>query len=135
MKIYLDHEKLKVYHLSLEFIEVVDQIISYQTKKTTASENLERASTSITLNIAEGNGRFTSRDRCNFFDIARGSALESAGCLDILYKKKFIFHEELIKGKELLSQIVSMIIGLIKSNSDRTYEVNVEYKILSDPNL
>src|SRR6266571_3398803 len=40
---------------------------------------LDRASTSVSLNIAEGNGKFTSPDRCRFFDNARGSALESAG--------------------------------------------------------
>jgi len=34
------------------------------------------------LNIAEGNGRFTSPDRCRFFDTARGSVLECAACLD-----------------------------------------------------
>ena len=128
MKIYFDHEKLKVYQLSLEFVVIADEILSHQSKKISACENLERASTSVTLNIAEGNGKFSSKDRCNFFDIARGSALESAGCLDILSVKKLISIEELTKGKELLQQIISMIVGLIKSNSDRLHEPNIEYE-------
>ncbi|WP_372370960.1 four helix bundle protein [Candidatus Uabimicrobium sp. HlEnr_7] len=41
----------------------------------TALYQLDRASTSIVLNIAEENGKYTPKDR--YFDIARGSALES----------------------------------------------------------
>ncbi len=47
-------------------------------------DQLDRASTSIVLNLAEGNGKFTPPDRCRFFDIARGSALECAAALDVL---------------------------------------------------
>lgn len=53
-------------------------------------DQLDRASTSIPLNIAEGNGKFTSADRCRFFDNARGSALESAACLDVMIAKQFV---------------------------------------------
>lgn len=127
MKIYFDHKKLKVYQLSLEFIKLVDQILTHQPKKTCASDNLDRASTSVSLNISEGNSKYSPKDRCNFFDISRGSALESASCFDILLIKKLISDEEHTKGKELLSQIVSMIVGLIKSNSDRIHESGFEY--------
>ncbi|HMP90857.1 MAG TPA: four helix bundle protein, partial [Kiritimatiellia bacterium] len=49
---------------------------------------LDRASTSIPLNIAEGNGMYTEADRCRFFDIARGTALECPACLDVMIAKK-----------------------------------------------
>ena len=45
---------------------------------------LLRASQSIPLNIAEGNGRRGSQDRRRFFDIARASALECAAIQDVL---------------------------------------------------
>ena len=131
MKIYFDYEKLKVYQLSLEFIRLVDQILTHQPKKTCASDNLDRASTSITLNISEGNGKYSSKDRCDFFDISRGPALESASCLDILFIKKLISDEVQTRGKELLHQIVSMIVGLIKSNSDRIHEPDFEYESIN----
>jgi four helix bundle protein len=51
---------------------------------------IDRASTSIPLNIAEGNGKYTSMDRCHFFDNARGSTLECAACLDLLVAKSLI---------------------------------------------
>jgi four helix bundle protein len=54
------------------------------TKKTSTRDHLERAGDSIALNIAEGNGKFSQKDRARFFQIAHRSALESAACLDLL---------------------------------------------------
>lgn len=53
-------------------------------------DQLDRASTSIPLNIAEGNGKYTPKDRCRFFDIARGSAFECAAVLDVLTAKAIL---------------------------------------------
>jgi four helix bundle protein len=88
---------------------------------------LDRASTSIPLNIAEGNGKYTAPDRCRFFDIARGSALECAACLDLLVAKKRLAQAE--PGKEILVRIVSMLVGLIRSTSpDRVHEQGAIYE-------
>jgi len=77
----------------------------------------DRASTWIPLNIAEGNGKYTPTDRCRFFDIARGSALECAAWLDVLVAKSIIEEPLAVEGKGLLLKIVSMLVGLIRSNS------------------
>jgi len=84
-------------------------------------DQLDRASTSISLNIAEGNGKYTAKDRCRFFDIAHGSALECAAGLDILVAKSKATREQIRPGKESLQRIVRMLIGLIKRNSGREY--------------
>lgn len=123
-----DHEKLKVYQKALYFIEWLSKLeIKNTAKKVAVIDQLDRASTSIVINIPEGNGKFTSKDRCRFFDISRGSALESAGCLDVLFKKKMISESDCNEGKAILKEIVSMLVGLIKSNSNRVYENDVEY--------
>ena len=127
MKAYFDHEKLNVYQTSLKFVSWSETILQEVPKSIAAWDQLDRASTSIPLNIAEGNGKFTSPDRCRFFDTARGSALECAGCLDVLMAKGKIGSEKNEQGKELLQQIVSMLVGLIKSNSNRLYEEPVPY--------
>jgi four helix bundle protein len=91
---------------------------------------LDRASTSVPLNIAEGNGKFTSPDRCRFFDNARGSALESAACLDVMVAKRFVSAAEIQSGKEMLVKIVSMLFGLIRANSDvRVFEEAPSYTV------
>jgi four helix bundle protein len=88
---------------------------------------LDKASTSIPLNIAEGSGKYTPKDKNRFYDIARGSASESSSCLDVLFIRKKINNEEKEEGKRLLIDIVSMLEGLIKSNSDRVYEESANY--------
>jgi four helix bundle protein len=121
---YFSHEKLIVYQKSLEFIKWVHQILSRINYHSDIQNQLERASNSILLNIAEGNGKFSPKDRCRFFDISMGSTLESSACIDILKIKKIINESEKVYAKELLNDIVSLLIGLIKSNSDRVYEDN-----------
>jgi len=129
---YFDHEKLIVYQKSLEFIDFTEPILQRFKYRIPVVEHLDEASTSISLNIAEGTGKFTPKDKCKFFDVSRGSALECASCLDILIRKKKISEEEMTYGKKLLHEIVSMLIGLIKSNSDRVYENNIDYNPASE---
>jgi len=89
---------------------------------------LDRSSTSIPLNIAEGNGRFTSADRSHFFDNARGSALECAACLDVMIAKQFVERDDIQQGKTMLVKMVSMWFGLIRANSDvRVFESPEQY--------
>ena len=118
MRTDFDHEKLVVYQRALAFVAWAEAILESQPKTLSVRDQLDRASTSIPLNIAEGNGRFTSADWCRFFDIARGSALECAACLDVFVAKRRLRAEEIAEGRALLLEIVSMLIGLIKSNSD-----------------
>jgi four helix bundle protein len=124
-----DHEKLNVYQEAIRFVAWVSDLLENVPKNVAAHNQLDRASTSIPLNIAEGNGKYTSPDRCRFFDISRGSALESAACLDVLCAKKIISKKVADEGKEVLEPIVAMLVGLIKRNSsDRVCEEGVEYQ-------
>ena len=126
-KILFDHEKLNVYQNALDFVEWIDKKILTGRKKLSVYDQIDRASTSIPLNIAEGNGKYSSKDRCRYFDIARGSALECASCLDVLHLKDLLEVSKKDEGQEKLRVIVSMLIGLIKSNSNRSYEEAVMY--------
>ena len=117
-EIYFDHEKLKVYQLALEFNKYAHQICSKLDSRSDIKNQLDRAANSIVLNIAEGNGKYSKKDRCRYFDISFGSSLESARCLHILSIRLMISSDELHTGKSMLKEIVSMLVGLIKSNSD-----------------
>ena len=113
-----DHEKLQVYRESLAFITWLEPILQELPKSIAVRDQLDRASTSIALNLAEGNGKFTAADRCRFFDISRGSSLECAAGLDVLAAKGRCELAVIAPGKERLRAIVSMLVGLIKANSD-----------------
>jgi four helix bundle protein len=116
MKAHFDHEKLNVYQVSLAFNEWVGELLPSIEVKAAAKGQLDCAATSIPLNIAEGNGKFSRRDRARFFDVARGSTLESATSLDVLASSKLITMEQVDAGKEKLVQIVNMLMGLLKGS-------------------
>lgn len=126
MKPHFDHENLDVYQASIEFASWAEELLEQLPKSLSVTNQLDRASTSIPLNLAEGNGKFTDKDRCRFFDIARGSALECAACLDVLAAKKRINCAN--EGKDRLVRIVSMLVGLIRRTSpSRVYEEQGDY--------
>ena len=80
-----DHERLDVYRLSIAYVA-----FSYQIAKSLSGSNRQardqwlRAAQSIPLNIAEGNGKQSLKDKNRFFEIVRGSALECAAIHDVL---------------------------------------------------
>jgi four helix bundle protein len=122
-----DHEKLIVYQKAIAFAAWTGPLFDRIPKSAALHGQLDRASLSIALNIAEGNGRFTAPDRCRFFDIARGSALETAACLDLAGARGLIPQSELEPGKDMLREIVSLLVGLIRSNApERVCESEVE---------
>lgn len=115
MKIYFDHEKLDVYRESIAFCGWVGEFLG----AISAKDQLDRASTSVSLNIAEGNGKFSTRDRARFFEMARGSALECAACLDVLFVRKLASEEQVVTAKERLARVVQMLVGLLRKFSER----------------
>src|SRR5438046_9022948 len=119
MKIYFDHEKLDVYREAISFCAWAGDLLNTISAKAAAKDHLDRASTSIPLNIAEGNGKFSAKDRARFLEIARGSALECAACLDVLLVRKLASKEQVVLAKEQLVRIVQMLIGILRKFSER----------------
>ena len=119
MKAYFDHERLDVYREAIDFCGWVGQFLAAISAKTAAKDQLDRASTSIPLNIAEGNGKFSARDRARFLEMARGSALECAACLDVLFVRKLATEQQVEQQKEKLARIVQMLVGLLRKFSER----------------
>ena len=119
MKIYFDHEKLDVYQEAITFCGWVGEFLAEIAVKAAAKDQLDRASTSIPLNIAEGNGKFSAIDRARFLEVARESALECAAYLDVLLVRKLASEQQVAVQKEKLARIVQMLIGLLRKFSDR----------------
>jgi four helix bundle protein len=135
MKIYFDHEKLDVYRETIDFCGWVGDFLTTTPAKAAAKGQLDRASTSIPLNIAEGNGKFSAKDRARFLEVARGSALECAACLDVLLVRKLASEQQVAGQKEKLARIVQMLIGLLRKFSERAdalREEEAEYSIDHD---
>src|SRR5438105_14988251 len=110
MRIHFDHEKLDVYRESIAFCGWVGEFLPSISAKTAAKDQLDRASTSIPLNIAEGNGKFSAKDRARFLEMARGSALECAAFLDVLLVRKLDSEQQVAGQKVKLASIVQLLI-------------------------
>jgi four helix bundle protein len=114
-----DHEKLNVYQVQLQFVRWVDQLLEEVRRqapgKTREVRNqLDRASLSVLLNIAEANGKRQRRTRAKSFDDARGSTSESAACLDAFVAKSVCREDRVREGKELLERVYAMLTKLIE---------------------
>jgi four helix bundle protein len=121
--ILFDHEKLDVYHLELAFIGWVTGLFEELKDQKAARvaevcDHLDRASLSALFNTAEGNGKRQRATRAKFFDDARGSATECAGCLDALVAKRVCVPERLLEGKQILARTVGMLTKLIQRFSE-----------------
>ena len=80
----LDHERLDVYHLALEFLVFANGVIEGLPRgRSHLADQFTRASLSIVLNVAEGAGKHSKPDKRRYYLTARGSATESAALLDV----------------------------------------------------
>lgn len=115
----LDHEKLDVYRIALEFLVMANAIIeSLPRGRSHIADQFTRASMSIVLNLAEGAGKHSKPDKRRYYVSARGSATESAALLDICAKLDLIDDEKHKLGKEMIVRIVSMLIKLALACED-----------------
>lgn len=121
------HENLKVYQKAIAFVAWTQLLMETLPRAISAKDQLERASTSIALNLAEGNAKFSYRDRGRFWQIAHGSAVECAACLDVLVARKVVEPQMIQAGKGMLEEIVRMILALLNGLGLRFREDELEY--------
>jgi four helix bundle protein len=113
-----DHEKLDVYKAAIEYVVFVEKIVTHLPRgRGYLAEHLQRAGTSIALNIAEGAGEFSKHEKARFYRIAKRSATECAATLDVCRRLKLVERRQLETGQELLLRIVSMLtkMALVRS--------------------
>ena len=114
-KCVLDHEKLDVYQISIEFVVLADKIVEQLPKERAyLSNQLHRAALSIALNIAEGAGEYAVDEKVRFYRIAKRSATECAGILDVCQRLQLLDEQHHTNGRELLIRIVSMLIRMAR---------------------
>lgn len=112
----LDHERLDVYRLALDFLAFANQVLEALPRgRGHLSDQLTRASISIVLNLAEGAGKHSKADKRRYYLSARGSATESAALLDVLMRLGLLDENGHKTGKESLVRVVSMLIKLAQS--------------------
>jgi four helix bundle protein len=120
-KVFFSHDRLDVYQTALQFVILADDTAAAMARgRSYLADQLRRASTSITLNIAEGAGEFSPRDKSRFYRIARRSAAECAAILDLCNHLNLTEERIMEDGRELLHRIVAMLTRLAQIDMRRT---------------
>jgi len=117
------YEDLKVWNMAVDFaVKVIELVENLETdrKHYRLFEQIEASSTSISMNIAEGKGRYSKKEFIHFSYIARGSLYETMTLLEIFRRKKWISTDKYTQLEEDAKEIASMIKGLINSISMKT---------------
>jgi four helix bundle protein len=114
-------ERLDVYQRAIDLAEKITRLTETFPPRhhRHLADQLTRASLSISLNIAEGNGRWHAKERKNFFWIARGSAFECVPLLELCKRDKLITDEDHASVKAELEALAKMLSALIKGTDKR----------------
>jgi four helix bundle protein len=125
--VQLDASKLRVYGVALELHALCATLVAPLTR--IVRDQLERASLSVVLNVAEAAGRHSRRDKARFYAIARGSATEVAALLDVLQLRRLAPPAAIGTGRKLAIRVVQML------KRDRDKALGVEGAGLEECNL
>ena len=108
-------EKLEVYQKAVDLAERVSTLTSdFPRGCWYLADQLNRASLSVSLNVAEGNGRWTEADRRNFFAIARGSLHECVPLIELCRRRRLLQDDVCGGLTGELETIAKMLSGLIQ---------------------
>jgi four helix bundle protein len=112
-----DFQKLTVYIKAKQFHSNSKKLIKNKKLINPVADQLNRASFSVALNIAEGSGRFSQKDRRHFFVISRSSIFECVAILDILHDEKIVSEEEFGSFQKQADELSRILYAMIKNLS------------------
>jgi four helix bundle protein len=108
----LDAERLDAYRVAVEF-QVLAAGLLPRHGQATLRDQLDRASVSIVLNVAEGAGRFSGPDKARFYAMARGSATECGAIVDLVLARGLAPPLDCRRARVLLVRVVQMLTKLM----------------------
>ncbi len=114
------YEDLDVWNKAVEFaVEVIDLVenITTDRKHYRLLEQIESSSASVSMNIAEGKGRYSKKEFAQYLYISRGSLYETMTLLEIFKRKKWISEKSFSEFEQRGKEIASMLKGLINAIS------------------
>lgn len=112
---HFDHDKLDVYLAAVDMVALTQSVVAvFPPGNGDLADQLERATTSIALNIAEGAGEYSRADKARFYRMAKRSATECAAILDVARKLEIISRDRFDTGRAILFRVVSMLIKMVQ---------------------
>ena len=109
-----DHEDLDVYQIALQLVAWLEPAQVMFSCSTDLRSKLDKSTTAIVLNLAEGNGRFTGTDQAKFYGIAYKATIQSASLVDLATANGVADPSRVEEGRDLLRRIAAMLTALSK---------------------
>jgi len=103
------HETLEVHGAALELMAWLVSLPGGKELSSRLYRQIDEGVTSIILNIAEANGRYSELDHRRFLDVAEGSVVKVAAYLDLAVKRLSLGQQGCGAGKALLERIAAML--------------------------
>ena len=102
------------YNVSLDLVRALRSVVAtIKARSRELSDQIERAATSVVLNLAEGNRR-AGGDRRRFFAIAHGSASEVRGALDAA--DAWGWSIDATESRVVLDRLMGLLYGLTRQH-------------------
>ena len=115
-----DFEKMQVYQLSLELIDIATRITSrFPRGYSDLADQLRRAVTSSSLNISEGSGEFQPKEKARFYRMSLRSVSESCSVIQIAHRLKIAGDMDYAEGYATCTLLSKMLTNLVKSMNAR----------------
>ena len=111
------YRKLIAYQKAKEVVKHTYQLLKKfpSQERYALCDQLQRASVSITSNIAEGINRYSVKDKTHFIEIAYGSLMEVSSQFEIAEDLGYISSEERLSMDQLIEEVARLLSGLQKS--------------------
>ncbi len=113
-----DFQKLVVYQKAKAFHSACKDLLSDQNVANYTRNQLGRASLSVSLNIAEGSGKFSKADRKNYFTTARATVFECVAIVDILSDEGLISKEKKSTIFSMADELSRILFAMIRKLSN-----------------
>jgi four helix bundle protein len=110
-------QKLRVWDEAMQLLRLIYKVSSTfpSTEKFGLISQMRRCSVSILSNIAEGNSRFSQKERARFFEVAYSSTVELQAQIVISQEIELINNDSFLELVETTQIITRMLNGLHKS--------------------
>ncbi len=109
------HERLQAWRQARGFYLLCGQLQGLPRASGHAGDQLERAALSVLLNLVEGAGRTSWKEKRHFFSIALGSLAEAVAVLDVAAARGLIQGAEADRAIAAGRRVGSMLGGLLKA--------------------
>jgi four helix bundle protein len=103
-------EQLEVWQLSLDYIDLMYEIAAKLPKSEdfNLKSQLQRAATSISLNVAEGSTGQSDAEQSRFLGMAIRSLIETIACQRIIARRNYLHNDPILENADASARKLSI---------------------------